>query len=339
MKQRLSKEVSQRVWVTRYIMIIGIVIVHIPPDVPLNQLSGSVFDFAKAFFAQAAFKATVPVLMAISGFFVFYTEVYKYPLKLLKKRSDTVLLPLLLWNIPFAIFIFIVQKYDLISHKFTYQLYPVEALTWLNAIAGVTQSPVNVSLNFLRDLFVVSLLSPLFWLLLKRIPYIGIVVVWIIYYFNLDGPLVIRNSMLLSFYIGALAACQNWNLTSLDRFAVPLFACFVIYCIVIVYFRMENLELFRLSAVFMLWPAISLLSDTKIGDWLYQHSNASFLTFLSHGPIILVTWLIFKSLPIDVPYIVYWIICPIFTVLFCIFLHNQFYKRMPVVASVMLGGR
>jgi succinoglycan biosynthesis protein ExoH len=320
-------------------MVIGIVVLHLPPSQPLSELSGSLLDFVKAFFSQGVFRATVPVLTAISGFLVFCSGLHLKPRKLFKKKCSSILFPLLLWNIPFAIFVFAVQKYELLSHSFSANLYPVDTLAWINALTGAMGKPVNYPLNFLRDLFVVSLLSPIMWITLKNIPYIGLTIVLVIYFFNLDGSLVLRNSMLVSFYIGALAACQRWELTYLDRYSSLLFTLFIALCLAIVFFKWENIEIFRLISPLLVWPSMSLVVNSKAGDVLYNHSKSSFFTFLSHGPIILVIWLIFNKVAEGVPYFVYWFATPAITVLLTAWLSNIFKKRMPLISSFALGGR
>ena len=53
-------------------MIVGIVILHVPPYVPLNEVSG-LFESIKAFFAHGVFRSSVPVLSAISGYLIIRT--------------------------------------------------------------------------------------------------------------------------------------------------------------------------------------------------------------------------------------------------------------------------
>ncbi|WP_133153834.1 acyltransferase family protein [Vibrio sp. 10N.261.55.A7] len=334
----MDKEISERIWITRYFMVIGIIILHLPPSQPLNEVI-SVFDHIKAFFTHGVFRATVPVLTVLSGYLVFQSGLYLEPVKLVSKKVKTVLFPLIIWNIPFVVAIYLSQRYGLLSHNFSDTLYPFDALSWINALVGLFESPANYPLNFLRDLFAVSLLSPLFGFLLKRIPYLGLCLVLIVYYFNLEGPFVLRNGMLVSFYLGGLAAKQSWSLTSLDKYAKHLLFIFLAFCIGIVTFKITNLELFRLLSPFLIWPAMSLVKQTKAHGFLKSNCRFSFVTFLAHGPIILILWIVFQKLPIELPYYIYWVFAPIITVLLCISLVKPFKKLLPNFSSVILGGR
>ncbi len=337
-KKTLEKDISKRIWITRYFMIIGIIILHLPPYKPLSEVNGPFFEYIKAFLSHGVFRAAVPVLTAISGYLIFKSRLYLYPKKLVKKKFFSIIYPLIIWNIPFAVFIFAVQKYNLLSHDFSAKLYPFDLMAWINALTGLTESPVNYPLNFLRDLFIISILSPLFWQLIKRAPYTGLVLILVIYQFNLDGQLILRNPMIVSFYLGALAANQQWDLKRLDKYAPILLSIFIAICIAIIYFKIENRNLFRLVSPFLIWPSMSLLENSRAGKFLHNYSKNSFLTFLSHGPLILIIWILFQKIPADIPYLVYWIAAPIITVIITI-LANRLLHKVPKLAAILLGGR
>lgn len=337
--EKLDKQISKRIWVTRYFMVIGIIVLHLPPAQSLAELGFAPFDLLRAFFGHGVFRATVPVLTVMSGFLVFRSGLHLKPLTLLSKKVTTVLVPLIIWNIPFVIAIFFAQQYSLLSHEFSAKLVPFDPLNWINALTGLFEPPANFPLNFLRDLFVVSLISPLYWLFLKKIPYVGLLVVLVIYYFNLEGDLVLRNSMLVTFYIGALTATQNWSLTYLDKYAVELLAIFIACCVAIAVFDIRYIEPFRLLSPFMIWPAMALLMKTKLSDVIYHYSKSSFFTFLAHGPILLILWIVFQKLPMDIPYPFYWFLAPPLTVLISIYASRYFRQLLPGIASFVLGGR
>ncbi len=312
---------------------------HLPPTQTLSELGGSLLDITRAFFTYGAFRATVPVLTVLSGFLLFRSNLQLQLSRLLSKKTSSIFIPMLIWNILVVAALYFLQKYGHSSHSFTTELYPFQLDNWINAITGLFSNPANYPLNFLRDLYVISLLSPLYWIILKRAPYIGLICVLFVAYFNLDGYLVLRHDMMVSFYIGGLAAIQNWDLKYLDGYAKWLLAIFIVICLAIIIFDIENIFLFRWVSPFLVWPSISLISHTKFGEFLYQNSKNSFFTFLAHGPIVFILWIIFKKIPIEMPYFIYWLIAPILTVYISMFLNGQFRKRLPRTALVALGGR
>lgn len=320
-------------------MIIGIVILHAPPYQSLREIDDSAFSLVKAFFSHGLFRATVPVLTVISGYLVFYHKLYLDPVKLINRKVISIFIPLVVWNLPVAFGVFLSQKYQLFSHHFSAQLYPFELTNWVNALTGALSDPVNYPLNFLRDLFVISLTAPLMWPLINKTPYIGLLLVILVAYFNLDGPLVLRNSMLVNFYFGGLAASQKWDLTALDKYAKWLFLALLLCCAAIVFFRVENRELFRLVAPFLVWPSIGLIINTKLGAWLYRYSECSFFIYLSHSVVLLVSWIAFQNSPFSGVYFVYWLLAPQLTVFLLIFICLKFKKLAPRFSGLVLGGR
>ena len=336
---RLDAEISQRISIIKYAMIIGIVITHIPPFEYIDAFGYSTMETIKVFFAHAMFKVAVPVLATVSGFLLFSSKLHlNYP-RLLYKKSRSILLPLILWNLPFALIIYFIQKYNLTSYTYWVDLYPATIENWLLIVVGWDGLPVNYPLHFLRDLFVVALMAPLFWLLLKKIPYLGLLVVLTVYYFDLEGGLVMRNNMLVTFYLGALAATQNWNLTYLDRYSLLLFLIYICACLVITTFRIDNRELFVILSPFMVWPFFSRITNTKAGELLHKYSKNSFFLFLTHAPILFIMYKVYTHLPIDIPYFVFWISAPVITILIANPMVKKTRQWLPNASQVALGGR
>jgi succinoglycan biosynthesis protein ExoH len=336
----MDDELSRRIWITRYLMVIGIVILHIPPHQPLSGIGHSLFEYIDAIFSQGFFRATIPLLTAISGYLLFNSKVYLTPLNLLYKKLNSLLVPLLLWNIPLVTLIYLMQKYQLTSHVFNISLYPFNVEAFLNGVIGMLDRPVNSPLHFLRDLFVISLLSPLLWKILRYIPYVGFFMILLIYLFNLDGTLILTNSMLVSFYLGALAATQKWNLSLLDKYAVLLAILTVFIISMILYFRSSILlEVYILIAPFIIWPVISLIINTSIGDYLYKNSKNSIMLYLAHNPLLVLSWIVFNKIPGEFPYVLYWIITPVLIIFITGWVGYIMHKKIPRIYAVLVGNR
>lgn len=329
---------SKRIQVTRYLMVIGIVLLHIPPYQSLSEIT-TAFDHIKAFFSHGVFRASVPVLTVISGYLTFRSESHLKYFSFVWKKIRAVFLPLVIWNLPIAIAVYFIQRYDLLSHEFSAQLYPFDLSAWADAVIGLMGTPINYPLNFLRDLFAIALLAPFFWLLLSRAPWGGLVLVFLIYYLNLDGPIVLRNSMLLSFYVGGMAATQHWNLARLDRYSVLCFAVFCFACVAVVIWKIENREWLRLMSPFLIWPAMSLFNKTRFYDLLYRCSSASFFTFLAHGPMLLIVYLLYTKLAPEIPYYVFWGVTPILIAVAAFYICTLVRFCMPRFSNWVLGGR
>ncbi|MEE9493928.1 MAG: acyltransferase family protein [Gammaproteobacteria bacterium] len=318
-------------------MIIGIVVVHIPPDIPVH--SNNLLYMFDIFLTDGVFRAAVPLLTMLSGYLMITSRLDQNYILLLSKKTRSLFIPLVLWNLPLVLFLYFLQKYQLLMHPFSENMYPFNIKVWLDGVLGLTSAPVNYPLNFIRDLFAIFLLSPAFGWLLRHIPYQGLAIILVIYFLDLDGLFVLRESMLISFYLGGLGAIKKWNLTSLDRYAVILALIFFSTAFGIAYLGIEKIDWFRVIAPFCVWPAISLFVDRSVGNFLYRNSQHSFFIFLSSGPILFFFWVVYQKFGSQLPYSVFWISAPFIIVALTILMSRFFRRFFPATASFVLGGR
>lgn len=305
----LDRGIRERIALLRFVMIFGVVVLHTPQYVPIAEIGSGWFDVTKAYFQLAVFRATVPVLTVISGFLLFGAALDQTPARLFHKKARTILLPFLVFNLPLLPLVLAAQLYAGI--QMSTQLLPYDPMTWLNAAFGLTASPVNYPLNFLRDLLVLIALAPLFGWLLRRFAWPGLVLVTVAFMSNLDGPLLLRDVMAVLFYVGGMAAVRGWNLRMLDRYALPCLLLFLLACAAIVHFRIANTTYLRLAAPFLIWPATVLLASSRTGKWLAGMSKYSFFLFLAHAPVLMLTWVLYQRFGTPAAYPLYWLLAPL----------------------------
>lgn len=335
----IDPDISRRIAITKLLMVMGIVVTHIPPWLDITDLSFTTPETIKAFFSHALFRAAVPILAAISGYLLFSSKLFLDIKKLLTKKFRSIIIPLIIWNLPFAIIIFLLQSFDSNIYTSHHTLYPFSLSNWLIAVTAVIDSPINAPLYFLRDLFVISMLAPFYWMLFKNVPYVGLAVVLIIFYFNLDGDIILRDSMFVTFYFGILASTQQWNLRSLDKYAYSLLIIFLFACIYIVYDKIDNKETFIIFSPFLIWPALSKIVYTPLGDFLAKYTKYSFLLFLSHLPIMFVFYKIFLIIGDNIPYFVFWVISPLITIYLALVIIPKIEYLFPSAYKLSVGGR
>ncbi|MGH8728958.1 MAG: acyltransferase family protein [Burkholderiales bacterium] len=337
----IRANISRRMAIARYFAIVAVVFVHIQPtdDAELSKLlDNPAFEFVRAFLVFGLFKYGLPVLTAISGWLLFNADLDRKYSELVAKKTRTLLIPLLFWTIPVAIGIYFAQKYGVLG-AFLTRLYPFDAREWLNAVFSVTHAPVNAPLYFLRDLFVISLFAPVFGFFLRSWPYFGALLVAVIYWFNLDGLLVLENRLFVSFYIGGLAATLNWDLKRLDKYAVPLLAAIIAWALVIAATRADDIEWISILAPFWIWPVFSLLEKSRYSDFFVRASNKSFLIFVTHSLILFVLWKLYQPIAASSHYPLFWVISPFAVVIFCHLALKPFQKLAPRISRIALGGR
>ena len=135
-------------------------------------------EVTKLLVSQTLTKVVVPVFFIISGYLFFrHLETWNWTLwrQKLLRRLRTLLLPYVVWNLLMAV------KLKTFSWPMLWA-YWSEAGTqtdWLGAVHHMT-APCNMPLWFLRDLMVITLLTPLLYPLLRRYgkPLVGLLTLW-----------------------------------------------------------------------------------------------------------------------------------------------------------------
>jgi succinoglycan biosynthesis protein ExoH len=318
-------------------MIFGVVVLHTPQYVPIAEVGSDWFSLIKAFFQNAMFRTTVPVLTFISGYLVFQAGLDQLPKKLAVKKARSLLLPFLAFNLPLVAAVWLAELFT--DVRTNYRLLPFDPATWLDAAFGLLHSPINYPLNFLRDMIVLMCLAPAMGWMIRRAPALGFVLVCVVFLSNFDGVLVLRDTMPVIFYAGGVAACRKWDLRTLDRYALPCALLFLLLCASIIYFRIANTNLLRLVSPLLVWPASALLLDTRFGQWCARMNKYSFFLFVAHAPVLFATWLVFKRFGQGLPYPVYWVLAPLLTTAVIVVIYRCAMRLVPGLLSVMLGGR
>ncbi len=331
----LDRGLRDRIALLRFVMIFGVIMLHTPQYVPMAAVGDGWFDATKAFFQLAVFRATVPVLTVISGFLLFGASLDRAPARLFNKKARTILLPFLCFNLPLLPLALGAQLFA--GTEMSVQLWPFEPMAWLNAAFGLTASPINYPLNFLRDLMVLILLAPLFGWLLRNYAWPGLVLVSVVFFKNYDGALVLRDLMAVLFYVGGMAAVRGWNLRLLDRHALLCFLLFLLACAAIVHFRIANTTYLRLVAPFLIWPATAWLATSRLGPWLASMSRYSFFMFLSHAPVLLLTWILYARYGSALPYPLYWIMAPVLVTVLLVAVYRVAETLMPRLFPLLIG--
>lgn len=333
----MDTTVRHRIEILRFLMIFGVVILHTPEYVAIALVGTDWFSLTKAFFQNAMFRTTVPVLTFISGYLVFYAGIDRTPRKLAAKKARSLLLPFLLFNVPLVLVVFVAELYTNVQTN--YHLVPFNAAVWRDALFGILNSPINYPLNFLRDMIVLMCLAPAMGWLIRKAPTLGFAIVCLFFLGDLDGILVLRNIMAVLFYVGGVAACYRWNLRALDRFALPCAIVFLLLCAGIVGFRVANTNVLRLVSPLLVWPASSLLLGTRVGNWCMRLNKYSFFIFVAHAPVLFATWLVYKHIGRGLPYPLYWLGAPVLTTAILIAVYHLGMRLAPGPMSIALGGR
>lgn len=332
-----DQSVSRRVAILRALLIISVAFLHIGTPSVSTLDYGNYFELVRFFIQDELGRFSVPTLSMISGYFLFASKLDLSPLKLYKKKMATLLVPFLFFNIVYFGVQYIIEYGT--GWAPLYVLVSKPDLKNFNYLFSYSAMPLNGALHFLRDLLMLVLLSPIFGWFMRRMPLIGLILVTAIFMGDLDGHLVNRSTMAVLFYVGGLAAVQEWNLKRLDHLAIPALLLLATVCIATIYYRIEDYVYIYLAAPFAVWPASSLLLNTSIGNWAEKYSKYSFFLFLTHTPLIRLAEILYIRYGREPYAIENTMLTFMFLIVFVPLLHMAAMHIMPNTFSMLIGGR
>lgn len=212
-------------------------------------------------------------------------------------------------------------------------------MTWINGVLSITDYPINYPMHFLRDLFVMCIFAPWIGKLLRSLPFTGLIAMFVIFVLNLDGQLIRNDTIIISFYVGGMAATMNWDLKRLDRYAILLICLLILICALGVSLRVGKLPWLPFLAPFVVWPASSMMLGTRAGRWLIDHSRASVFLFMFHGLFLLSLKAAFPTLYTSQYAWLVWFAVPVMAAMVSQFVFLFFDRFFPASLVILMGGR
>ena len=296
-QQRNSKKhLSEAITWLRFPLIFLIIFLHCYSTVRLPGNHGLYFKIIYPFSLWLG-ETGVPGFFFISGF-LFFLSKKKYQ-KSMETRFHTLLIPYLLWNtllLGLYILVYIAGYPQDINGKsiadYTFIDY-VRAFWDRGSYDNGNFVPILCPFWYIRNLLIMSVLSPIFYYVIKyvREAYLLVVALW----WLMTPHNAFISQTVLFFSLGAYFSIIDKNPLVLfhkhkDLYLI-IFAAFAIADIVVhaLYVTPINLQIHRLALIFNI-PALFLLAN-----YCCQHgitskilSNAAFIVFSVHYPIVVV---------------------------------------------------
>lgn len=293
----------------------------------------------------------VPGFFFISGFLLFLSK--KTYINKIKTRFHSLLVPYIIWNSLLLILYLIAYSIDYpldINGKniAEYDLIDYIRLFWdRGSFDSGNFVPLLCPLWYIRNLLIMSILSPLFYYIIKYLReffLLFIAIWWLTTYNNAFIPQTI-----LFFCLGAYFSILNINpLESIIKnksLFITLFVLFAAGDIIthIVISTPVNLQIHRLALIFNI-PAFLLLADYCVqnGYSNNQLPNSAFIVFCVHYPIVV----ILRKLCIsqfsnasDITHIMLYFACVIMSTLLSLGIYLLLDKYLPNVKRVLSGNR
>lgn len=344
--QRLSSAIT---WL-RFPLIFFIVMLHCYSVVRLEG-SHSTYFSAVYPFALWIGETGVPGFFFISGY-LFFLSKKTYSQKL-QTRFHTLLIPYLLWNAIILTLYLIAYAAGYpqdINHKniADFSFFDYVRLFWDRGTYDHGNFvPLLCPFWYIRNLLIMSLLSPVFYYLIKYVREFFLILITAWWLMTFDNAFIPQT--ILFFCMGAYFAIHNTNpleLACQHRYLVlTLFIILAIGDIVThtIFSTPVNLQIHRMALIINVITLL-LLADfcTSRGISSSTLPNAAFIVFAIHYPIVVVLRKIcaakFASAS-DGTHILLYFLCIIITVICCLLFYQLLDRFFPKTKNILSGNR
>lgn len=301
-------------------------------------------------------RIAVPLFYFISGFLFFYKSDFSlasYKNKL-KKRTRTLLLPYVFWNLEVLLLTLCTQLFIPSMTSGNRKLILDYGLwDWINVFwSGGGKYPMCYQFWFIRDLMIIVLATPVIYYLVKRCRIAGVLILGVLWLSGLvqDAP-GLSMSGILFFSLGAYFSIHRLNFT--DYFKKPRVLSLLLYIAVlgISTFAWSHGDAVSLPYLHNLGVIIGLITvvgftakGIETGKIHVNNllSKGSFFVYAFHGmPIALITKLWLTGTPQQTEFLMIAsnILIPLLVATLSIIIYSFMNKKFHKFTAMITGGR
>lgn len=358
------QEIESRLFTAiRFPLIVLVVFIHVLPFsvAPIDStlsLDENIYRGVSEAISHAWGNVAVPCFFLLSGYYFFQrveswsSQVYY---GLLGKRLRTLLVPYLLWNL-LLVFLMAIKGYASQLLDLPFGIAELEALK-RNTISDFMLMPIDFPLWYMRDLMYVSLLSPVFYYLIKRLPFLGLCI------FILSQIIVpniwaylMPTTAFSYFGLGAWFALNEQSLLAFIRKFRWIFIASYSILPVLLWFGEPvaptlGIAFYPISGGLVMFGTFGIIA---LLDWIFLYvprlmtyctrmSSAVFFIYASHL-VYLENWIkgaFSKSLFYDNGYgkLVAYFLIPLLTIIVCLLVYRLMKRYTPRTLNMLTGSR
>lgn len=341
-KSAIGNDLSVRIELARILLISAIVIHHLRIPAELSLYSWDNLGYLRGFLQIGIFKTATSTLTVISGYLCFSNTFENAPGKFISKKFRTLFVPMLVWNIPFALLLYYYQSKGAYAAKYD-DLASGDIFNWLNALLGLTRSPADEPLHFLRNLFACNVLALAIAGLFRRHALAVFGVIVIVGVLNLDGPIFTRDDILIGFFFGGLAAVHGLDIDYFDKWLVFTIPAYLAGAFLIFAYNESFDSLIwlphRALGFVVAWPLIGRIARTGPGIALSSYSKYAFFLFLTHYYVVIFLYKMFERLFTLEQFYIYFLFSLPLTIMICVWGQKLLFRLFPETTSFLTGDR
>lgn len=354
----VSQHISKIISFLRFPLIVAVIFIHcnLTSVLPASH-NNTVFSVLMHVTLSIVFQA-VPIFFLISGYLFFKEQsfcLFLYFQKL-TKRFYTLLIPYVCWNIVYFIVIAFLQSINpdflLILHKriadfsFTDYLWIFWDISKITGMPDDQSACIVGAFWFLQCLFVMCVISPLIYLLMKLFRHLFPLFLLIVYFSNIVPTMPgIHPQAIFYFSLGSYLSFYGIDFLYYIEKYIPLLTVMFLVLLFILYFN-DNIHLYRLYELMVIAVFFYIVNYLVIEKkWQIDNSIVSCVFFV-FGIHRLFTAAIMRLSTTTVPYIsndillyVYYVLCVTLSVFLSVYSYRLLKFIMPHVAIILNGGK
>lgn len=364
MTKRFSKKLTNLSWICALMVVLihaGTYASNLPGAATQTIYGKNWATFLQLFFTEGICRAAVPLFFMMSGYLFYrnYEPTAVWHKKKILKRLRSNAIPYFFWGLAVIAFFAVAQAIPATSQYFASSERQISKFTVLQWLKVIFLEPINSPLWFLRDLIVFALLSPLFSVLCKKVPWLWLPLTAAWWIFGLPIA-VVRVESVFFFSCGtvfALHGKERFEAIRIPKWSIAvllsvwtLFLCGKAFYLIGIdsavlingdYDLIHDI-LSKVNAVFggvTVWFAYDLF--VKTGEKALPFSQYSFLMFVAHHLLIgILRKLIVKVLGISYINVTVAFFASFALTVFAVILIGAVLKKIvPKFYALITGGR
>ncbi len=355
-KYNITESESKKLQIVKFIFCIMVVFIHSYGEeihFADNNITLNVpiwLQNIKYIISQIICRCAVPGFFIISSVLLYKSN---YLLKdKIKTKIKTLIVPYILLNSFWIIFFYISQNINFLKVYFSNEDMIIKnwgIFEWVNAYLGITGYPILVQLWFLRDLFVLFLLSKVIKIICDRFPKTVFAIIIIILLTNLKTHLFFLSGQDIAYFVlGYYIVKKDIHIDMFDK--INILTISIIYIVTITLTFIGRYTLF-VDAIKVLSNIMGLIFTAKIASLIYNNNKISkifintakygFSIYLFHELTLTITKkILIKILPNNTLFqILEYFGIPIIIIVFCILLSKILERYTPKIYSLLTGNR
>lgn len=344
----------------RFPLIVAVIFIHCNLLVKNPELETMPVFYFLVYITMKLVCIAVPLFFFISGLLFFKEGFLDFALyqKKLKSRVRTVLIPYLLWNIIYFIIVAIMQliKPDtlILLHKhivdFRWQdfLWIFWDISQITGLADDQRACIVGAFWFLQCLFVLFLLSPVIYYIIKYLRHFVLLIIGILYFTDFIPEMPgIQCNAIVYYMLGAYFSIMKIDFIALfRRIPIQIHIIFIIGALLVSYWFNENNTVYNITDLFLqagIFAVIAYMIENHRWKENKYLISSVFFVFAVHrlfsASLMTASNYIIPSINNDFCLYFYFLLMVTLTLLASLIVYQLSKKLLPGITSILNGYR